>query len=452
MNALTIVLTLLCTSLMFLVPREYKLAILFAATMLLTLVILPFKGITAMMVITAGFIISEIPNLRIHWRRIRLSVMLPYVLLVAASFLIAVLTSPNLHNVNDFGYFALSEVMVKQFALIYGFLALRRKISLKPLLMVSFAALMLMTVLAYFNYVSGSSVLVDELAGDIGLDYDFTHKARFRVQATFLNPFDYGYMCVLLAILHLYGYLQKMENTSMFAIAQICCLFGAFTCNCRTILFCYAVCALVFAIAIHKDRRQKLYIFLAAVAIGVALFFAVPSARRLVLSVLSIFDASSDVGGSSLGMRLLQLTTVLYYMNEGTRYLLFGHGVHFFERDLGWENGSVLATDSDLSGLEGIYLNLLLERGVLGFAIYIAMMVLVLVFIIRHRKLGRLLYALGLTVFLLYILFSFMTGELLSFTPSFYILGYVIVVQKRRYHFVKKKRNSLSSGSHVQVN
>ena len=407
MNALTIVLTLLCTSLMFLVPREYKLAILFAATMLLTLVILPFKGITAMMVITAGFIISEIPNLRIHWRRIRLSVMLPYVLLVAASFLIAVLTSPNLHNVNDFGYFALSEVMVKQFALIYGFLALRRKMSLKPLLMVSFAALMLMTVLAYFNYVSGSSVLVDELAGDIGLDYDFTHKARFRVQATFLNPFDYGYMCVLLAILHLYGYLQKMENTSMFAIAQICCLFGAFTCNCRTILFCYAVCALVFAIAVHKDRRQKLYIFLAAVAIGVALFFAVPSARRLVLSVLSIFDASSDVGGSSLGMRLLQLTTVLYYMSEGTRYLLFGHGVHFFERDLGWENGSVLATDSDLSGLEGIYLNLLLERGVLGFAIYIAMMVLVLVFIIRHRKLGRLLYALGLTVFLLYILFSF---------------------------------------------
>lgn len=451
MNALTIVLTLLCTSLMFLVPREYKLAILFAATMLLTLVILPFKGITAMMVITAGFIISEIPCFRIHWRRIRLSVMLPYVVLVAVSFLLAVVTSPNLHNLNDLGYFALSEVMVKQFALIYGFLALRRKKSLKPLLMVSFAALMLMTVLAYFNYVSGSSVLVDELSGDIGLDYDFTHKARFRVQATFLNPFDYGYMCVLLAILHLYGYLQKMEDTNMFAIAQVCCLFGVFTCNCRTILFCYAVCALVFAIAIHKDWRQKLYIFLVAVAVVAALFFVIPSARKLVLSVLSIFDASSDVSGSSLGMRILQFTTVLFYMSEGVRYLLFGHGVHFFERDLGWGNGSLLATDSDLSGLEGIYLNLLLERGVLGFAIYLAMMALVLVFIIRHRKFGRLLYTLGLTVFLLYILFSFMTGELLSFTPSFYILGYVIAVQTRRYHYVKKKRNSLSSGSHVQV-
>ena len=438
MTALIIALTLLCAALMFLVPKEYKLAILFMGTMLLSFVVMPVKGIKAMMVITVAFLISELPDIRIHLRRIRFSVMLPYLILVLFSFVLAVVTSPNLHNLNDFGYFTLSEVIVKQFALIYGFLILRRKRSLKPLLMVSFAALVLMTLIGYFNLLTGSSFYIEQLAGDIQLDYDFTHKQRFRVQATFVNPFDYGYMCVLLALLHLYGYLQRMEMLSMLAVSQACCLFGVVSCNCRTILFCYLVCALIFAVALQKSRWMKLQILLGAIAAGVLIVMTVPAIRKVFFMMLTIFDATSMVNGSSLAMRLLQFTTVLYYISGS--YVWFGRGVHFFEQDLGWENGSALASDYDLFGLEGIYLNLLLERGVVGFAIYLAMMVLILVFIIRHRKLGRLLYSLGLSVFLLYFLFSFMTGELLSATPTFYILGYVIANQTLRKRFLEWRR------------
>lgn len=438
MTALIIALTLLCAALMFLVPKEYKLAILFMGTMLLSFVVMPVKGIKAMMVITVAFLISELPDIRIHLRRIRLSVMLPYLILVLVSFVLAVVTSPNLHNLNDFGYFTLSEVIVKQFALIYGFLILRRKRSLKPLLMVSFAALVLMTLIGYFNLLTGSSFYIEQLAGDIQLDYDFTHKQRFRVQATFVNPFDYGYMCVLLALLHLYGYLQRMETLSMLAVSQACCLFGVVSCNCRTILFCYLVCALIFAVALQKSRWMKLQILLGAIAAGVLIVMTVPAIRKVFFMMLTIFDATSMVNGSSLAMRLLQFTTVLYYISGS--YVWFGRGVHFFEQDLGWENGSALASDYDLFGLEGIYLNLLLERGVVGFAIYLAMVVLILVFIIRHRKLGRLLYSLGLSVFLLYFLFSFMTGELLSATPTFYILGYVIANQTLRKRFLEWRK------------
>ena len=438
MTALIIALTLLCAALMFFVPKEYKLAIMFMGTMLLSFVVLPVKGIKAMMVITVAFLISELPDIRIHLRRVRYSVMLPYLILVLVSFVMAVVTSPNLHNVNDLGYFTLSEVIVKQFALIYGFLVLRRKRSLKPLLMVSFAALVLMTLIGYFNLLTGSSFYIEQLAGDIQLEYDFTYKDRFRVQATFVNPFDYGYMCVLLALLHLYGYLQKMETLSMLAVSQVCCLFGVVSCNCRTILFCYLVCALIFAVALQKSRWMKFQILLGAIVAGILVLMAMPPIRKLFFMMLTIFDASSMVNGSSLAMRLLQFTTVLYYISGS--YVWFGRGVHFFDQDLGWENGYALASDSDLYGLEGIYLNLLLERGVFGFAIYLAMMVLILVFIIRHRKLGRLLYSLGLSVFLLYILFSFMTGELSSATPTFYILGYVIANQTLRKRFVEWRR------------
>lgn len=423
---------------MFFVNREYKLAILFAGTMFLTQVFLPFKGLSAMMALTLGFILSEIPDYPLHWWRLRRSVVLPYLVLVAVAFILAVVTSPHLHNVKDIGYFALSEVVVKRFALVCGFLALRKKMSLQPLIMVSFYALILMTLIGCVNYVSGSSFFVDQLSGNLIEEHDYLREERFRVQATFFNPFDYGYMCVLLAILHMYGYLQRMESASMLAVAQACCLFGVSTCNCRTILFCYGVCALVFAIAMQRERKRKVILFIGALTTVLALVLIVPPIRKVVFSVLSIFNTSPIVTGSSLGMRLLQLTTVISYISGP--YLLFGRGVNFFVLDLGWENGSSMAMDSDLFGLEGIYLNLLLERGVVGFALYLAMMVLVLAFMIRHRKLGHKLYSLGITVFVLYILFSFMTGELLSFTPTFYILGYVVAVQTRRQRIVERRR------------
>lgn len=440
MIVFSLALTFACFVLMFLVSREYKLAIMFMATILMSLVTLPFKGITALMVISFGFILSEVVDYKQHWLRIKGTVILPYLSLVAVLFVLAVATSEHLHNVNDLGYFALSEVMVKHLALVYGFLALRRKDSMAPLVYVSFGALILMTAAGIANYIEKSSFMVDALFQGSLTDYDYITADRFRVQATFLNPFDYGYMCVLLALVHLYAFLQHMEGKTMLAIAQVCCLFGVVTCNCRTVLFCYGVCALLFVLCLQKESSRKFKIVVIAFAACTLLVWLFPFARKTLLSVMSIFDASSNIRGSSLGMRILQLGTVLYYISGSARYLLFGRGVHFFELDLGWEDGSTLAVDSDLYGLEGVYLNFLLERGIVGLLVYLAMMTLIAVYIIRHRRYGLKLYAFGLSVFALYIIFSFMTGELLSFTPAFYILGYVIANQTLRERIIERKQ------------
>lgn len=437
MTVFALVLTLICMALMFLVRREYKIAILFMSTILLSLVILPFKGITATMAISIAFILSELPRLRLHWKRIRKSIMLPYLVLVLVSLGICIATSHHLHNVNDAGYFVLSEIVVKQFALVYAFLSLRKRGALRPVLLVSFISLIIMTIVGYANQVTGSSFFVDSFFEDTYKEYDFVTSFRFRVQATFVNPFDYGYMCVLLALLHLYGYQQKMETLPVLAVAQLCCLYGVVACNCRTIMFCYAFCALVYFLAIQKKKGTKVVILLGVFAAGVVLFTMVPYMRRLMLNVASIFDPTSVTRGSSLAMRIVQLTSVIFYIQG---YMLFGRGVHFFNRDLGWENGSALAADSDLYGLEGIYLNLLLERGIVGFVLFLAMMTLIVVFICRYRRLGRKMYALGLSVFVLYMLFSFMTGELLSAAPSFYVLGYVIANLHLRKRYLEWKK------------
>ncbi|MBO4454927.1 MAG: hypothetical protein J5759_00595 [Bacteroidales bacterium] len=401
------------------------------ATILLSLVILPLKGITASIALSLGFLVSEVPYIRIHWKRILKSVLFPYIILVLVAFAIAVVTSPHLHEVNALGFFGLSELLTKQMALVYSFLALRKTKSIRPLLTVSFVALVIMTLIGVLNYAMGYSFFVEEFLDE---SYSFMRTTRFRVQATFNNPFNYGYICVLLAILHLYGYMQRMEPVSLFIPAQLCCLFGVITCNCRTILFCYLVCAVVFAIALQKNTKVKMMVFSGVLGIAVIGILLVPIARKLFLSVLSIFDPNAVVEGSSLSMRFSQLATVLYYISGS---VLFGRGVHFFEEDLGWDNGSGMEVDADLYGLEGIHLNLLLERGVVGLVLFVAMMLLIVIFIVRHRRMGRKLYALGLSVFVLYILFCFMTGELLSTVPTFYILGYVLANFTVRERYLK---------------
>ena len=435
MRLVAIALTLACVVLMFFVRREYKLALMFMSAILLTALNLPIKSIPAQSALSMGFLVSEIPYIKIHWKRIRRSVLFPYIILVLVSFVIAVITSPHLHEVNLLGFFGLSELLTKQMAVVYAFLALRKCSSIRPLLTVSFAALLVMTVVGIINYATGYSFYVEDLLED---SFSFVQSSRFRVQATFNNPFDYGYICVLLAIIHFYGYLQRFEGVAVLTVVQVCCLFGVLTCNCRTILLCYLVCAVVFAVALQKKRKVKLAVFGGILALMVVSVMFVPSARKLILSVFSIFDPSAVSDGSSIAMRLKQFGTVIYYISSS---LIFGRGVHFFVMDLGWDSGSGLEVDTDLYGLEGIYLNLLLERGVVGLLLYLAMLILLIVFIFRYRKLGRKMYALGITVFVLYILFSFMTGELHSAVPSFYIIGYVIANLNLRKRYLEWRKS-----------
>ena len=436
MKLFATVLLFACMALMFLVRREYKIGILFMSTILMTMVSFPVGGISAETAISVAFLMSEVINIGEIWRKIKSSLMLPFCIIAVLSFAICVATSPNLQTVSGMAHFGLLEMFTKQFALLYAFICLRRKTSLKPLLTISFVSLVLMTVVAYANYASGVSFLVDELYDETLVDYDFITAERFRVQATFVNPFDYGFICVLLALLHLYAYIDHLESPAICAVSQLCCIFGVFTCNCRTIWFCYLVCLPIFVLALIRDKKLKASILLGALVLAVLAFMLFPQFRKMFVWIASIFDPTSVTKGSSLAMRLVQLATVFYYIQGA---FLFGRGVYFFNIDMGWENGSLMAADSDLYGLEGIYLNLLLERGFVGLFIFIAMMTLLIVFIVKHRKLGRRVYALGLSVFILYLTFCFMTGELSSTMPSFLILGYVIAVLDKRRHIVERK-------------
>lgn len=80
----------------------------------------------------------------------------------------------------------------------------------------------------------------------------FMTSDRFRVQAMFLSPFDYGYICILMLLLHIYGFIHKYETKIRFFIVASCCIFGILSCGCRTNIFCALIGVSVFFLLAYK--------------------------------------------------------------------------------------------------------------------------------------------------------------------------------------------------------
>ena len=104
---------------------------------------------------------------------------------------------------------------------------------------------------------TGGVVAMGEDIGEKFVDTD-----RYRVQALFANPFDYGYICVITFLFHLYAYTVKLETKKVLILVTSCCLFGIILCGCRTILFVFVIsfivyCLLAFKEAIKESTTQK---------------------------------------------------------------------------------------------------------------------------------------------------------------------------------------------------
>lgn len=430
MKIIAVIAVYLCCALMFFVKREYKIAILLLSSITFTLVSPPVPHYSAPAVLSLCFLVSEIPHLIKLIKGSRKSIVWKITGIVLLSIIITILSSPHLSDKNVAYYYFQGEFLCKYLVLVYSFWSFKDINSLKPTLKVTFWGLIVLTVFGVFNYLSKTADFVNammegvvsDLKGASGSDAGnyFTYADRFRVQAMFSNPFDYGYICVLMLILHLYGYTQRLEKLKTFVVVVACTLFGIIFCGCRTILFCTLIGLSIYMLLAFKTQK-KLKIILVTLFIIPIAYQTVPAVQEQADKMLTVFDKNSQVEGSSLEMREIQYATVLFYINDSP---LFGRGYGFFNQDLGWGEG--IKIDPRLQGLEGVAMNLLLEKGFIGLILYLLYYISILVFLFRRRKISKSLTALGISIIAVYLSFANMTGELLSVFPTLCCVGFVL--------------------------
>jgi len=432
MRIVAIIVTLVCCGLMFVVKREWKAALLVMGAMTLTLVNIPGIPLhNANLLLQVAFLLSEWRDIPRYFNRLRYtpSLWIP-LLIVTFSALLATLTSPYTGIKETLK----SELLFKYFTLAYAFWAVKDEKSLKPILQVSLYCLIALTFFGALNYITKSAVFVNALTegrtsmyGDVALGDAYTESVRFRVQSMFNHPFDYGYICAAMLLLHLHGWYRHLESKRDFMIAIVCCSFGILICGSRTVWVSAALSIACYSMWAFQLSRNVIY-GIVAMMLMILSYYTVPAVEEKVNQVTDVFVEDSETEGSSIQLRMIQYASVLIHI-EGHEWLGLGKG--YWEHTYTEDRASV----SDLYGVESVILQTLLERGIIGLFLWAAFYTIIFLYFWRNRKRRKKLTGLGVSILSLYLFFSIGTGELGSVYPTMLLLGMtmkMIESKKRR--------------------
>ena len=436
---------LLCLCfLMFKVKRETKLAILLLAAICLDCVgipFIPFGG--AKFILCNCFILSELSHIKTHLKSIKHTIIKSVLLSMMVATLISAINSPHYDNLMQYARLIILELTAKYFVICYAFLSIKEEKELQQIFRLSFYGLLILTGFGILNYITKHAIFIDEMfKGMILTDVmeeagsKFTYSERFRVQAMFSNPFNYGYICIILLLFFWYGYSKSLVKKKIFYTSIFCCMFGIITCGCRTNILCTIIGILIYILIGFNSKKTFKYILIGALS-GTILISCIPALQEKISETLTVFDKdSSQVSGSSIDMRVVQYSAVLSHIKD---HEWFGRGIDYFLIDMRWREGKQYLVDEDLYGLEGVIMNHLLERGIIGVAFYAIFYISLLIFIYKHRKSNKEIAALCISTLSVYLAFANMTGELNSVFPTLLIIGcgikliYITFISKKYY-------------------
>lgn len=407
---------------MFIVKSHLKPCILLVYVICLQAVVLDFPGVTILHPYTC-FFISEVKNIKCYVEKIITAKIYNAYIILFIGIICVYLFSPHLKALKGVWDITINDLVFKYFILLYALGTISVK-SIQKITDTCYYATLIMTFWGFCNFVFGFSPFLQWADASNGFgelsaaDY-YANDQRFRLQATQVLAFDYGFICVALSMFFFYAYNKKWIASSKFYIGFICSLWGIIFCGCRSVVLCYIVSLVVYFGAQNwKLAARAVWIGVLGLLIASPIY---PAILEKIQFYISAFSSNSSVEGSSIEMRTDQLLSVFYYIQD---YIMFGRGFRFFYIDMGWKDGGMSGlVDKDLWGLEGIYLNLLLERGLVGLFVYISFWVILLKNLIFFKKVDSVSAAFCLSISVAFINFSFMTGELLSFRIAFIMIG-----------------------------
>lgn len=419
--------------LMFISESEKKIAILYLSSFLFTAVVIPFlpsfKGAQTWLMVC--FILSEFKS---GLLMSRLKINIPRILILCLQILflssiILLIFSPHLLETDTLQMFVQKEYLTKYCAIYAACLCVQHEDSLRIVYRYAYISMLILTSVGILNYISGSSVIINEITANWNQNDSMTALGemyvgldRFRVQSLFVNPFNYGYMCCLVALFFTFGYIRGIVSKRYFYIVILCSLFGILTCGCRTIIVCAVIAFSAFFLLVFKFGRFIRISILALIA-SIAMYESVPLVQERVDQVLSITKNENEIGSSSLEMRLIQYETAYSYVTDDATKFLFGNGFNYINDDLGKGGGRSEMLDSRLQSLEGVILRYLIERGFVGVLLYFAFYIVLIVYMYKRKEYDRLLLGFGISALVLYLAFANFTGEQLSTFPTLLLVG-----------------------------
>lgn len=426
---------------MFIIPRRKKIELIFFSSICLQSFYFSYVsfGSTPKM-LCLFFLLSELPKAKIYFRYLKLSKVGHLVTITIIGVIILELYSTYAHNPLTAVGLIVNDLISKYFVILYAFVSLKSIIEIRRLLNIAYWSILIATFFGLLNLFTGTSIISDLTGGE---GTYFANKERVRIVGMFTYAFDYGYTCCILSILAVYGYSKKILSQSRFLTILICSLIGIVICGCRTIIVVAAAIGIVY-IYRRYNIIKALGICIFSLVFLSGAYLVIPSVKEKVNSVFLAFDieaSGEDADGSSLVMRIMQYDNVLYHIRGQE---LLGRGYRFFTEGLGFnKNGNGfrdLQSDAQaLMGLEGVLMNLLLERGVVGVIVYCIFYGGIFGLAFKNRKTNPDESTASMAIIIGFICFGNMTGELSGAIITLLLSGAML------------KMIQLDNGTHNQI-
>lgn len=400
-----------------------------------------------------AFCLSEYKNYTKYYKQLKYYKLSGFIIIVLLGTLLFLIHSPHSHeSLKTVVVHIISNLFQTYLVFPILFCLCLKSFDISRLYKVVYYCLLFITFWGVINLILHRGIFIDILysgrdvvsyMSDLGMKY--SNSDRFRVQSVFLNAFNYGYINLMILLFNLYCYNTKVESVSRFrfVISLGCTLFGIYFCNCRTVLLCFLVSLIVYALLAFKFGK-KIRILILSTIVGVFILNYTQLGSAITERIVSVFSDQQMSGSSSMSMRETQWLTVLSLTKDK---MLLGNGDGYFFKDLNFKSG-----ESDVQGLmalEGIYLQYILERGIVGLVYYYTIWLGLIIYMLRRRNKDHITVAFGISIVSTYLAFAHATGELQSLLPTLFFMGIAIYVintnDKNVYFQTKHLTNEIKS-------
>ena len=400
--------------------RETKLCLFLVSILCLSMFSLGLGPLsTCLSLMFLAYSVSEWETIKSSITKLKKNNIFWIVIIMIIPTIVLWLHSPHLKGIAGLLKILTYEIVFKYFVLWIGFSFTLKTMNKSKIFNTFLYSLVVLTIFGIANWIIGGAPWINWLGNE---NYDMALKAekeRFHVYSLFSNSFQYGFISILSLAFFYYGHINHLISKNTWYFALFMCIFGILACGNRTNWAC-ALLLSVWMIMVLPNIGKKAYFYIVTTSAFFLSYQFVPAVTERVDIFLGLFDNNSGIQGSSFEMREMQYGAVLSYISND---MAFGKGYHFFLTDLGWgqfySGGRV---DADLRGLEGVYLNYLLERGFFGYVTYL-LFYLTLFWIILKSKGGKVERYMAIAVLLVYVSFAHMTGELNTAPIALFFIG-----------------------------
>lgn len=271
-----------------------------------------------------------------------------------------------------------------------------------------------------FNYITGLnpvSSLVDSIytSGD---GYSVDVGSRQYVKSFSRYVFDFGYNCSVMSLCFLYNFMKNRKTGFLEYLALIMAFLGVVLCGSRTMLITAVFSILVLMLITLNVTKLFKYLLVIGCFSMIAYLSVPPITEMVDMTINTIFHQSNEVTGSSIEMRMNQLSGAISLWSQDP---IFGNGYKYIFNELSLSENNY---STEMAGYESLVFSLLIERGVVGIIVYLIFFITLFIYFYNNRYYRY--SQLGIAIMAAFLASAIGTGTLDSWCNTMILCGFII--------------------------